>query len=147
LSEENSVSENSVELPIQDVSAWKQAASQLLEPTDGHEYTSDAKGIERATEDRVRRRRETLNDAGPEAPTIRHVGKDSKSPWKMADDVAFSKQLATSEQVFADNPTMSSQELFDATEEALHPSPTEIKLDDKELGAGKAKANRKSLRS
>ena len=130
MSEENAVTENSVDLPVQDVAAWREAATQLLEHrTDRHEYTSDAKGIEAATDDRVRRRRETLNDAA-EAPTIRHVGKDSKSPWKMADDVSFSKQLATSSQVFDANPTMGPEELFDATDEALHPSPRELRLDE-----------------
>ena len=131
MSEENSVSENSVELPVQDVAEWKEAATQLLEHgTDiGPNTAPTRKAFEAATDDRVRRRRETLNDAA-EAPTIRHVGKDSKSPWKMADDVSFSKQLATSSQVFDANPTMGPEELFDATDEALHPSPRELRLDE-----------------
>ena len=48
----------------------------------------------------------------------------------MADDVSFSKQLATSSQVFNAYPTMGPEELFDATDEALHPSPRELRLDE-----------------
>ena len=130
MSEENAVTENTVELPVQDVGAWKEAATKLLEhgTDDRPEYGSGLKGIEQATDERIRRRKETEGDA--EAPVIRHVGKDSKSPWKMAADVSFSKQLATAEQVFNASPTMGPEELFAATDEALHPSPRELRLDE-----------------
>ena len=48
----------------------------------------------------------------------------------MAADVSFSKQLATAEQVFNASPTMGPEELFAATDEALHPSPRELRLDE-----------------
>ena len=66
-------------------------------------------------------------------PSRPHFGtwpRTPKAPWKMADDVSFSKQLATAEQVFNASPTMGPEELFDATDEALHPSPRELRLDE-----------------